>query len=189
MALTPFALRAAHDLGLAAWFGGGVMGAVALNGASREVDEPTQRARVANAGWFRWAAVVPLAIGAHLLGAVGLSLRSGAPRGAALVATRVRLALVAVALLANLDSGRQGRIFAGAGDVPVATAVIPTSETPPEVAAAQRRLRVLQWVLPALAGGLLVVDAWQREHAGGTHVLPPSLLRRVQATAVGNLAD
>ncbi|CAM5474167.1 hypothetical protein SSPIM334S_01561 [Streptomyces spiroverticillatus] len=29
-------LRSAHDLGLAAWFGGSLMGAVGVNGAARE---------------------------------------------------------------------------------------------------------------------------------------------------------
>ena len=32
--------RSLHDLGLAAWFGGSLMGAVGLNGAAAQVDEP-----------------------------------------------------------------------------------------------------------------------------------------------------
>jgi hypothetical protein len=32
-----------HDLGLAAWFGGSLMGAVGLNGAASSVEEPEQR--------------------------------------------------------------------------------------------------------------------------------------------------
>ncbi|MBC7373398.1 MAG: hypothetical protein H7323_05350, partial [Frankiales bacterium] len=46
--------HALHDLGLAAWFGGSLMGAVGVNGAAADVDDPRQRARVANAGWARW---------------------------------------------------------------------------------------------------------------------------------------
>ena len=49
--------RSLHDLGLAAWFGGSLMGAVGLNGAAAQVEEPKQRLRVANAGWNRWTPV------------------------------------------------------------------------------------------------------------------------------------
>jgi uncharacterized membrane protein len=55
--------RTVHDLGLAAWFGGSLMGAIGLNGASKEVDDPRQRARVANAGWARWTPANAAAIG------------------------------------------------------------------------------------------------------------------------------
>ena len=64
--------RALHDLGAATWFGGSLMGAVALNGASRDVRDPQDRARVASAGWARWAPVAAAGIGAHLIGGLGL---------------------------------------------------------------------------------------------------------------------
>jgi drug/metabolite transporter superfamily protein YnfA len=168
--------RAAHDLGLAAWFGGAYMGAVALNGASREVDDPTQRARVANAGWFRWAAIVPVAVGAHVGGAWWLT-RRDCSREASSSLTLARVAVTAAAMLATVESGRSGRTVAAAGDVPVATAVQPISDTPPEVAAAQRRLRVVQWLIPAFTAGIVVVDAWQRERGDGTRLLPQVLCR------------
>jgi hypothetical protein len=41
--------RSLHDLGLATWFGGSLMGAVGLNGAAADVEEPKQRLRVAGA--------------------------------------------------------------------------------------------------------------------------------------------
>ena len=52
-------VRSLHDLGLAAWFGGSLAGAVGINGAAADVTEPTQRLRVANAGWGRWSPVNP----------------------------------------------------------------------------------------------------------------------------------
>ena len=61
--------RSLHDLGLAAWFGGSLMGAVGLNGAAAVVDQPGQRLRVANAGWARWTPVNLAGIAAHLAGA------------------------------------------------------------------------------------------------------------------------
>ena len=60
--------RSLHDLGLATWFGGSLMGAVGLNGAAAVVDQPEQRLRVANAGWARWTPVNLAGIAAHLEG-------------------------------------------------------------------------------------------------------------------------
>jgi hypothetical protein len=60
--------RSLHDLGLAAWFGGSLIGAVGLNGAAAAVDPAEQRLRVANAGWARWTPVNLAGIAAHVAG-------------------------------------------------------------------------------------------------------------------------
>ena len=60
--------RSLHDLGLATWFGGSLMGAVGLNGAAADVEEPRQRLRVATAGWNRWTPVNLAGIAAHVAG-------------------------------------------------------------------------------------------------------------------------
>ena len=39
--------HALHDIGLAAWFGGSLMGAIGVNGAAADVDDPRQRCRAA----------------------------------------------------------------------------------------------------------------------------------------------
>lgn len=157
--------RTAHDIGLAAWFGGASMGAVGLNTATREVDDPTQRIRVANAGWFRWAPLTAIAIGAHLAGVAGLARWSGRPprlgRGDPL--TVARTVATAAAIGATLESGRSGRQVIAGGDVPTATAVVPISDTPDEVAAAMRRLRLVQWIMPLATAAAWVVNAWQDE--------------------------
>lgn len=170
------AARAAHDMGLAVWLGGYYMGAVALNGASREVEDPTQRARVADAGWFRWSPIVPVAVVAHLGGTAALTRRACGLRRSGPVEV-LRAAATGVALLATLESGRAGRQVVSAGDVPVATAVEPISDTPPEVAAAQRRLGVVQWVIPGAAALVALLDAWQQERGHGTALLPEVLCR------------
>jgi hypothetical protein len=41
--------RTLHDLGLAAWFGGSLMGATGVNGAAAVVQDPSQRLRVRTA--------------------------------------------------------------------------------------------------------------------------------------------
>ncbi len=159
------AARVAHDLGLAAWFGGATMGAVSVNAATREVEEHTQRLRVADAAWFRWAPVVAVAAAAHFAGAAALphlssagTRRDGPPPLAAL-----RTVLSLGAVLATAETGWSGRRVVAAGDVPVATAVQPIADTPIGVARAQRRLRVAQWLVPAFTAGIAVVNAVQQE--------------------------
>ena len=65
-------VRSLHDVGLAAWFGGTLAGAVGINGAAADVPDRTQRLLVANAGWARWTPVNLAAIAAHLVGGAGL---------------------------------------------------------------------------------------------------------------------
>jgi hypothetical protein len=65
--------RTLHDLGLAAWFGGSLMGAAGLNGAAAAVEDPTQRLRVANSGWARWTPLNLAGIAAHLAGGAVLT--------------------------------------------------------------------------------------------------------------------
>lgn len=154
--------RAMHDVGLAAWFGGSLNGAIGVNGAASDVDDPRQRARVANAGWARWTPVNALAIGAHLIGGVQL-LRRDSGRAAAQSGlagnTAVKAGLTGAALAATAYSRVLGQRIMAAGDVPVAGGTDPLPQTPPDVAKAQKQLKVLQWAIPALTGGLLVTNS------------------------------
>jgi hypothetical protein len=154
--------RSLHDLGLAAWFGGSLMGAVGLNGAAAQVEEPNQRLRVADAGWNRWTPVNLAGIAAHLAGgAVLLGANKGRVAGQQGVAsaTVVKTALTGAALAATAWSRALGAKLDQAGEVPVEGGTEPSAATPEGVAKAQRQLRVLQWVIPALTGAVLVVNA------------------------------
>ena len=73
--------RTLHDLGLAAWFGGSLMGAAGVNGAAAAVQDPTQRLRVANSGWARWTPLNLAGIAAHLAGGAVLTGASKGPAG------------------------------------------------------------------------------------------------------------
>jgi len=154
--------RSLNEIGLAAWFGGSLMGAVGVNGAAAEVDSKAQRARVANAGWSKWTPVNLGAIGAYLLGSVVLlganKGRVAGQKGVA-KASLVKTGLTVAALAATAYSRALGQKVIEAGDVPVEGGTTPADETPPEVAGAQRKLNVLQWTIPALTGTLLVIDA------------------------------
>ena len=158
--------HALHDIGLAAWFGGSLMGAIGVNGAAADVDDPRQRARVANAGWGRWTPVNLVAIGAHLVGGAQL-LKANKGRVATqkgvLGNTNLKLALTAGALGATAYSRLLGQKVMNAGDVPVAGGTDSLPSTPPEVAKAQKQLNALQWAIPGLTGAMLASSSLHEE--------------------------
>jgi hypothetical protein len=154
--------RSLHDVGLAAWFGGSLMGAVGLNGAAAQVGEPKQRLRVASSGWNRWTPVNLAGITAHLAGgAVLLAANKGrlASQQGVGRATVIKTVLTGAALAATAWSRALGAKLDEAGDVPVEGGADPSADTPEDVAKAQRQLKVLQWVIPGLTGAVLVVNA------------------------------
>lgn len=170
--------HAMHDIGLAAWFGGSLMGAVGVNGAAADVDDPRQRARVANAGWARWTPFNAAAIAAHLIGGAQL-LRENKSRVATqqgvLANTNTKLALTAGALGATAYARTLGQKMMNAGDVPVAGGTAATATTPPEVAKAQKQLKALQWAIPGLTGAILASSALHEEQQRTTEVAKGSL--------------
>ena len=154
--------RSLHDVGLATWFGGSLMGAVGLNGAAAQVEEPKQRLRVADAGWNRWTPVNLAGIAAHVAGgAVLLGANKGrvASQQGVASATVIKTALTGAALAATAWSRALGARLDEAGEVPVEGGTEPSGDTPEDVAKAQRQLKVLQWVIPALTGAVLVLNA------------------------------
>jgi hypothetical protein len=165
--------RSLHDLGLAAWFGGTLANAVALNPASGKAGDDSASGRVANTGWDRWTPVNAAAIGAHLVGSVGLLAankgRIGAQEGVATMSV-VKTALTAAAVGATGYSRVLGRRVSAQRDVPVDAGDNPSFQTPEDVAAAQRQLKVLQWVIPALTGALVVVSALAGEQQRASEV-------------------
>jgi CBS domain-containing protein len=165
--------RSLHDLGLAAWFGGSLMGAVGLNGAAAAVDQPQQRLRVANAGWARWTPVNLAGIAAHVAGGSVLLVankgRVAGQRGVA-TATIAKTALTGLALAATGYSRVLGAKLQRVGDTPVEGGTTPAEDSPEEVAKAQRQLNVLQWVIPGLTGATLVLNAKMGEQQRPTNV-------------------
>lgn len=158
-------LRIAHDVSLAAWFGGALMGAVALNSATIEVDDHTQRTRVANAGWFRWAPIVAVAVVVHVVAAAlrgRLPIASSSAGGSRTGRFRgLRAGATGLAVASTIGTGVSGERVVRGGDVPVATAVKPIAATPPDVANAQRYLRRMQWMVPGFTASIWVLEALQ----------------------------
>ena len=185
--------HAMHDLGLAAWFGGSLMGAIGVNGAAADVDDPRQRARVANAGWARWTPFNAVAIGAHLVGGAQL-LKANKGRVATqqgvLANTNLKMALTAGALAATGYARVLGKKMQKAGDVPVAGGTNATTGTPPEVAKAQKQLKALQWAIPGLTGAVLASSSLHEEQQRPSQVVGGVIksLPSTAASAVGGAA-
>jgi hypothetical protein len=159
-------IRTLHDAGLAAWFGGSLFGAVGLNGAAAAVADPYDRTRVAAAGWAKWAPVNAVALAAHTVGGVGLIAgnagRVVTQQGAganSVVKSVITLAAMGVTAYAGLEGAKLGKNSPAHAQ----GATEPSAATPDDIAAAQRRLKVLQWSIPALTGILLVMTAQQGE--------------------------
>jgi hypothetical protein len=169
--------RTLHDAGLAAWFGGSLMGAVGLNAAAGAVDDPKQAGRVANVGWNKWTPVNAGAIGALLIGSIGQlgsnSERVAKQQGVASMSL-VKTALTAAAMGATAYSRVLGRKLAQAGDVPAEDGTTPSASTPPELADAQRKLTLMQWVVPASTGLLLAVSSYAGEQQRASEVVKGS---------------
>ncbi|KRE42951.1 hypothetical protein [Knoellia sp. Soil729] len=172
-------VRALHLVTNAAWFGGSLAGAVAVNPAAQEGDTPRERSEIADRGWRSWGPVQGGAIGLHLVS--GLAILADNRRrtvlhppttAAVVLKTALTGAAVAASAAAYLNGARLGE----------------AQEASEEDLAARRRaedlsrrMRWLQWATPATTGALLVLDAYLGEQQRGVAGLldrPMSLLRR-----------
>ncbi|KOG08228.1 MULTISPECIES: hypothetical protein [Streptomyces] len=159
-------IRSLHDVGLAAWFGGSLMGAVGLNGAARS-EGGTEAAtdRIASAGWAKWTPVNAAAIGVHLFGSGGLlavnAHRVATQQGVA-ASTAAKTLVTAAALAATAYTRVLGKKveLASSSDPESAEKA---SKHPVDLDKARRQLACAQWVVPALTGGLVVLNALHGE--------------------------
>ncbi|WP_428951096.1 hypothetical protein [Streptomyces sp. cg35] len=159
-------MRTAHDLGLAAWFGGSLMGAVGLNGAAKE-EGVTEFgiARIASVGWAKWTPLGAAAIGSHLVGGAGLLLANSGRvnrQRCVAAATAAKTLLTGGALAATAYTrilGKKVDLASSRKEEGQETA----EEIPVGVHQAQKQLAVMQWVVPALTAGLIAMNALMGE--------------------------
>ncbi|MFF7183287.1 hypothetical protein [Streptomyces sp. NPDC008121] len=159
-------IRSLHDVGLAVWFGGSLMGAIGLNGAAKdEGGTAAATDRIASAGWAKWTPVNAVAIGAHLFGGGGL-LAVNAPRVATqqgvAASTAAKTVVTAAALAATAYARALGK------KVELASSSDPQDadmarQHPIDLDKARRQLTCAQWVVPALTGCLVVLNALHGE--------------------------
>jgi hypothetical protein len=169
-----------HDVGLAAWFGGTLANAVALNPAAAEADDQRSTGRVANVGWNRWTPVNAAAIGAHVAGSIGQlagnKSRVAAQEGVGTMSL-VKTGLTVAALGVTGYSRVLGRKVAQDTSVPAESGTEPSIATPQDVAKAQKQLKALQWAIPALTGALVLISAYAGEQQRGSEVKKGLLAR------------
>jgi hypothetical protein len=175
--------RSLHDVGLAAWFGGTLANAVALNPAAGEADSPSATGRVANTGWNRWTPVNAAAIAAHLAGSVGQLVgnksRIAAQQGVGAMAV-TKTGLTAAALAVTGYSRLLGRRVAKETSVPAESGTDPAAGTPTDAARAQKQLSALQWAVPVLTGALIVLSAFAGEQQRPSSVKKGVLTRFIR---------
>lgn len=159
-------IRSLHDLGLATWFGGSLMGAVGLNGATADAHDPQERLRLSSEGWKRWSPVAAVAIGAHAVGGAGL-IRSNSKRltqhEGSRANTAVKLGITVAAAGLTAWSGALGRKVEEQSEQGAPGATEPSPSASKDLKAAQQQLKIAQWAIPALTGVLVVMGAQQGE--------------------------
>src|SRR3954471_12894452 len=119
------AARIAHDVGLAAWFGGQVFGKFALNPVVQVIDDPPTRGRVLNSGWFTFNPIsvggIGVASAVHLAARL-TELAPPRPTPAERALSAAEDGLLATSAVLTVLAGIQGRRLASQapqGAVPV----------------------------------------------------------------------
>jgi len=174
-------VRSMHDLGLAAWFGGSLMGVVGLNGAASDARDATERLRISSIGWGRWSPVQFAAMVTHGIGGIGLILGNKdrlAKQGEARTNTTIKLAVTGAAIVTTLYSGVVGKKQADHIGEPTVGATEPSSASSSGLKAAQAQQKVLQWLIPAFTAALIVLAAQQGEQQRPAAGWLKSALRR-----------
>jgi uncharacterized membrane protein len=172
-------VRATHLLTNAAWFGGSLAGAVALNPASRTGDDARERAEIADEGWRRWGPVQGAAVGLHLLSGIAIladNRRRVVAHRPTTAAVILKTALTGAAVMVSAEAYRSGAELGAAME---------RADDDPEARRRAReltqRMSWLQWGTPAATAALLAVDAYlgeQQRGVAGLLDVPTSLRRR-----------
>ncbi|MBT3153887.1 hypothetical protein HTV45_23955 [Streptomyces sp. CHD11] len=178
-------IRSLHDVGLAAWFGGSLMGAVGLNGAAQDAGGHGATVdRISAAGWAKWVPVNAAAIGAHLFGGGGLlavnAHRVATQQGVA-ASTTAKTVVTAAALAATAYARVLGK------KVELASSADPgdaenAQKHPVDLDKARRQLTFAQWAVPALTGCLVVLNALHGEQQRPVEQVPGMWERARSAT-------
>ncbi|MCU1546691.1 MAG: hypothetical protein JWP30_1791 [Homoserinimonas sp.] len=175
-------IRSMHDLGLAAWFGGNLMGAVGLNGGTAEAADPRERLRLSSVGWAKWAPVQLASLVVHGVGGIGLVMANKARLAGQPDARRntvIKVIVTGAALASTAYSAMLGTKIAKHSQEGGAGVTEPSVTASDELVAAQSQQKVLQWVTPALTGILLVLAAQQGEQQRPLAGLMRSRLREM----------
>ena len=158
--------RSAHDLGAAAWFGGTLMGAVGLNGATGKAKDPKERTRLSALGWAKWTPVQIAAFAIHGIGGIGLILGNKgrvAAQDSVGSNTVWKTIVTVVGMALSLYSGMLGKKVGELADQGAEGATEPRPGADDALAKAQSQLKATQWLLPLIRGLVVVMGSKQGE--------------------------
>jgi hypothetical protein len=167
-------IRAANELSLAVWFGGSLMGATAIERGADAADGAEHR--VESAAWNAWQPIQIAAIATQLASGAALTIanrrRIVGQRGIA-TTSAVRTALTGAAIALTVVAARSGQKVAARSDGQHSGEGDGRTDT--------RRLRITQWMVPAVTGAMLVVDALMGEQQRPNQVLHGTFRRVLPA--------
>jgi len=154
----------AHDLGLAAGFGGTLFGKFALNPAVRAIDDKAERGKLLATAWRGFQPFNALSFAtAAITWIIGRSGISGQVFGRdvrkLVIAKDILLGTAIATNVATMFCGRA--LAAGQPDcaIPIEQGGVPAPETPPRAAALQRAVSVLSNVNLLCAAGVIATTA------------------------------
>ncbi len=157
--------RAAHDLGLATWFGGSMFGKFAHNPALKAISDHRERGKVANAAWNGYNLLNGVGLGAAAAGWAAARVTEANPVRMSATENALSLGkdgLMIAAVVTGIANGVQGARLARQGPdgaVPVETGTKPAPETPPDAARIQRSIEVLGNLNIGVGAALIAVNA------------------------------
>jgi uncharacterized membrane protein len=160
-----YVTRAAHDLGLATWFGGSMFGKLAHNPSVKAISDPRERGKVVNAAWNGYNVINGVGLGAAAAGWAGARVTETNPARMSTTENVLSFAkdgLMVAAVATGIANGVQGARLARQareGAVPVENGTEPAPETPAEAASIQRSLDVLGNVNLGVGAALIAVNA------------------------------
>lgn len=154
---------AAHNLGLAAAFGGVLFGKASFNPELGKLDSASERGKILNNVWNRYNVVSAVSMGTAattwFVGRAGISGESLDDGGRGLVLTKDVLFLAAIlGGLASIIAGSRLTQTAPDGAVPIESGTEPSSETPEEAAKLLRLVNVLGNVNIVIIGAIITVS-------------------------------
>jgi hypothetical protein len=157
-------VRAIHDIGTAVWWGGTLMGTLAMNPAVEVLDDPEERGKMVDEGWARFqpyaAAGLTAAIIAHVI------MRRNPPRRPSSTyksTARLKDALFGAAVVSSIASVALGEYSTHYDSpdayTPMESATTPSEETPEPVEKAQQGLSIASWAQLLTGLGLFITGA------------------------------
>lgn len=156
-------VKAIHDIGTAVWWGGTLMGTLAMNPAVEVLDDPEERGKMVDEGWARFQPYAAAGLLASII--THICMRRNPPSNpsscykTAAVAKDLLIGAAVVSSVASLALGEYTTNYESDGYAPIESATTPTEDTPDEVAQAQSGLSLASWVQILSGIGILAAGA------------------------------